>query len=115
MAMLIVAPVRCHLPDALRDDGRVWGVAVQLYGLRSERNGGVGDFSDLQTLTVGAAGLGADAVGLSPVHALFPTAPQRSGTYSPSRRTFLNVQLIDVAAGDEFAAAQTAGHAKSAG
>src|SRR5215831_7918293 len=39
---LIVCPGRCYQPAALGDSGRVWGPAVQLYALRSERNWGIG-------------------------------------------------------------------------
>src|SRR3954463_1808882 len=41
---LLSAPERCYLPPAMRGDGRVWGLAVQLYALRSPHNWGIGDF-----------------------------------------------------------------------
>lgn len=44
---LIIAPAACYQPPALQGGGRAWGFALQLYGLRSERNYGMGDFSDL--------------------------------------------------------------------
>lgn len=47
---LIVAPTTCYLPEAIAQDGRAWGPAVQLYSLRSRRNWGIGDFSDLNNL-----------------------------------------------------------------
>ena len=45
--LVIAAPARCYRPAALAEGGRIWGPAVQLYALRSERNWGVGDFGDL--------------------------------------------------------------------
>src|SRR5438270_386698 len=54
-ADLIVAPERCYLPAALGPGSRSWGLSCQLYGLRSERNWGIGDFTDLATLA-GIAG-----------------------------------------------------------
>ena len=38
--------IACFIPDWLKE-GRCWGVACQLYGLRSPRNAGIGDFEDL--------------------------------------------------------------------
>ena len=37
---LIVTPERCYQPPALANHQRVWGVALQLYALRSQRNWG---------------------------------------------------------------------------
>src|SRR5688572_13732977 len=39
----------CFEPDALRAQKR-WGLSVQLYTLRSDRNWGIGDFADLRQL-----------------------------------------------------------------
>ena len=93
---LIVAPPRCFLPEEEPDGGRrLWGLACQLYGLRSERNWGMGDFTDLARLAEQAAGLGAAAIGINPLHALFPADPGHISPYSPSSRLFLNVLYID--------------------
>lgn len=73
---------------------RSWGFAVQAYALRSARNWGIGDFEDLARLAEYAATLGADFVGVSPLHALFLAEPQRISPYSPSSRNFLNPLLI---------------------
>lgn len=104
-ALLVVAPRRCHLPPGLARGERRWGVSVQLYGLRSDRNWGMGDFTDLAGFAVAAAGLGADLVGLNPLHALFPEEPGRCSPYSPSSRLFLNPLYIDPEAVPEYAAA----------
>jgi len=99
---LIVTPASAHLPHKLEGDGRLWGFATQLYALRTERNWGVGDFSDLADLARQAAPLGAAAIGVNPLHALFPTQPERFSPYSPSGRSFLNVIYIDVEALPDF-------------
>jgi 4-alpha-glucanotransferase len=101
---LIVTPPRCFEPQALRRGGRMWGPAIQLYTLRSTRNWGVGDFTDLGGFAEAAARLGADVVGLNPLHALFPAEPDLCGPYSPSSRYFLNVIYIDPEAVPEFSA-----------
>lgn len=104
-ALLVVAPERCHLPPGLAAGERCWGVSVQLYGLRSDRNWGIGDFTDLAGFAAAAAGLGADLVGLNPLHALFPEEPGRCSPYSPSSRLFINPLYIDPEAVPEYAAA----------
>ena len=80
--------------QTLREYQGVWGVTCGLYGLRSERNWGVGDFEDLAVLAEHMAEKGADFIGLNPVHALFPNAPHLYSPYSPSSREFLNVMHI---------------------
>ena len=57
------------------DFDRCWLLAVQLYGVRSARNWGMGDFTDLADLIELAHHLGADGVGLNPLHALFDDRP----------------------------------------
>jgi 4-alpha-glucanotransferase len=75
-------------------DQRAWGLSVQTYALRSKRNWGIGDFEDLAQLAEFAAGLGADFLGVSPIHALFFADPSRISPYSPSSRDYLNPLLI---------------------
>jgi len=95
---LIVTPDRCHEPADLARGAKLWGVAVQLYALRSEHNWGIGDFTDLAELLRLAAGAGAGFVGISPVHALFFSDPGLYSPYSASSRHALNVMFIDVSA-----------------
>jgi len=92
--IFIVAP-----PAAFGGDfDRSWLLAVQLYGVRSEHNWGIGDFSDLQNVLKWSASLGAAGVGLNPLHALFDDEPDDCSPYSPNSRLFLNSIYIDVAA-----------------
>ena len=93
--LLIVAPDVCYQPEAVREDGRAWGPAVQLYAVRSRRNWGIGDFTDLRLLLEQWAQHGAGVVGLNPLHALFPHNPQHASPYSPSSRLFLNTLYLD--------------------
>jgi (1->4)-alpha-D-glucan 1-alpha-D-glucosylmutase len=97
-ATLAVAPLRCYRPASLRSGGRRYGAAVQLYSLRSRRNFGIGDFTDLATLVAQWAAAGADIVGVNPLHALFPQHPAHASPYSPSSRLFLNALYLDVQA-----------------
>ncbi|GIL40398.1 malto-oligosyltrehalose synthase [Roseiterribacter gracilis] len=103
-ARWIVAPPQCFQPWREGDEpGRYWGMAVQLYALRSPRNWGIGDFSDLEDLIERASAMGADAVGINPLHALFPDEPERVSPYSPSTRLYRNYLYLDVEAIEEFA------------
>ena len=85
--------IACFIPDWLKE-GRCWGVACQLYGLRSPRNAGIGDFEDLARFAELMAEAGADFVGVNPLHALFLAAPERCSPFSPSSRRFLNPLYI---------------------
>ena len=94
---LIVAPERCYIPDQLQQGMRWWGIALQLYSLRSHHNWGVGDFRDLGTVIDWAGKqLGAAVIGLNPLHALKNTKPYHISPYSPTSRLFLNDLYIDV-------------------
>jgi len=93
---LIVCPSRCYsVADAVGED-RLWGLSLQLYGLRSDRDWGIGDFSDLARFATAASGFGASLIGVNPLHALFPTEPRHASPYSPSSREALNPLYIDV-------------------
>ena len=95
---LIVTPEKCFEPADIARGSKRWGVAVQLYALRSEHNWGIGDFTDLAELLRSAAFVGAGFVGISPVHALFFSDPNLYSPYSASSRHALNVMFIDVSA-----------------
>ncbi len=88
------------------DDRRHWALAVQLYAVRSRRNWGHGDFTDLAQLVALAARHGASAIGLNPLHALFAGD---ASPYAPNSRLFLNALYIDVEAIPEFPGLATSG------
>ncbi len=77
---------------------RFWGVAVQMYLLRSERNWGIGDFSDLRRFVEIVREQGGQAVGVNPLHEMFLEAPEQCSPYSPLSRYMLNVLNLDVEA-----------------
>jgi 4-alpha-glucanotransferase len=77
------------------DFDRCWLLAVQLYSVRSARNWGIGDFTDLEALIELADHLGADGVGLNPLHALFDDRPGDCSPYSPNSRLLLNALFVD--------------------
>jgi 4-alpha-glucanotransferase len=95
---MIIAPRSCYQPPKIVAGNKAWGLSVQLYCLRSEKNWGVGDFSDLAFLIENAAKQGAQFVGLNPIHALYPANPNACSPYGPSSRRWLNFIYIDVTA-----------------
>jgi 4-alpha-glucanotransferase len=107
-ASLIVCPERAHQGGASAPR-RMWALAVQLYSVRSARNWGHGDFTDLLALVELAADLGASGVGLNPLHALFDDRPSEPSPYFPNSRLFLNPLYIDLDAVPEFPGLRAAG------
>ena len=85
----------CALPESIRTR-RSWGVACQLYSLRSDRNLGMGDFEDLANFAQIAGEAGASFVGVNPLHALFMADAGRFSPYSPSSRRFVNPLYIAI-------------------
>lgn len=99
---LIVAPKTCYNPNEAANY-RMWGLAAQLYSLKSENSWGMGDFGDLKNLVEESAKHGVTAIGLNPLHPLYPDNPGHISPYSPTSRCFLNTLYIDVTAVDNFA------------
>ncbi len=81
------ADATCVIPD------RQWGLAAQLYSLRSETDAGVGDLGSLSTLAEWGASQGAGFVLLSPLHAL---APGSESPYYPTSRCFRDINCLSV-------------------
>ncbi len=100
---LIVAPSHCHVPKVFQAAQKVWGLALQLYSLRSVTNWGVGDFSDLRNLVEWAGQeLGASLIGVNPLHALRNTRPHHISPYAPQSRLYVNELYIDIERLPEF-------------
>ena len=121
---LAVAPRRGFTVADAAPGRRIWGVAAQLYSLRGRRGEPFGEFGALADLCRSLGRQGADALAISPVHALFAADPARFGPYAPSTRLFLNVLFADPSIlladaqtgepGDELIDWPTAGAAKLA-
>ena len=98
-ALVVSAPRRCFE----RPGDRQWGVFLPLYALRSERNWGAGDLSDLGALIEWTRGLGGNVVGTLPILAAFLEEPFDPSPYSPVSRLFWNELYVDVERAPELA------------
>ncbi len=99
----LVCPDACYLPSEMANGTRLAGIALAAYGLRSDQNWGIGDFSDLERIIDWAADdLGVDFVGLQPLHAIFNRSPFNTSPYLPSSRLYPNYVYLDVPAIEDF-------------
>ncbi len=95
---MLVAPRRCYtMADAL-PGRKLWAPAVQIPSLRTDASKAFGDFVSLADAARTFGQRGADALAISPTHALFPADPSRYSPYAPSSRQFLNGLYGDPAA-----------------
>jgi 4-alpha-glucanotransferase len=102
-APLIVVPAKLEPPPRL-DGKRIWGLAVQLYSVQSERSWGMGDLTDLTDLAVwSGANHGAGYILVNPMHAAAPVAPMEPSPYLPTSRRFVNPLYLRPEAIPEFA------------
>ena len=100
---LIVTPDCAYRHPAVSDGGRAAGVAFALYGIRSRRNWGCGDFTDLRAVSEWAAGaLGASFIALNPLHAIHNRRPFNTSPYLPNCVFYQNFIYLDVEAIEDF-------------
>ena len=73
-----------------------WGLFAPIYALRSERNWGVGDFTDAAALATWGAQQGSSFFGTLPFLATYLDSPSDPSPYTPVSRFFWNELLVDV-------------------
>ena len=100
---VVVVPERAYPPR-----GRTWGIALQIYTLRSARNHGIGDFADLRAVCRLLGERGASYVGINPLHATFRGDPESASPYAAASRRWLNWLYIAV---DDVPEHGASGHA----
>ena len=106
---LVVCPEQAYLPENLSEGGKTAGFNVTLYGLRSERNWGCGDFTDLKALLEWAhSQVAFSFIGVNPLHALHNRVPYNASPYLPLSVYYKNHIYIDVEAVPEFAQSECA-------
>jgi 4-alpha-glucanotransferase len=106
---LIVCPDQAYLPERLAKGGKTAGFNVALYGLRSNRNWGCGDFTDLRALIDWAIKeVGFSFIGLNPLHALHNRVPYNTSPYLPLSIYYKNLIYLDIESVPEFASSSCA-------
>src|SRR6516164_4737997 len=99
----IVTPERAYMDPHLGRGGRAAGIAVSLYGVRSERNWGCGDFQDLRSVIDWVAEeLGASFVALNPLHAIHNRRPFNTSPYLPNSIFYQNYLYLDVEGMEDY-------------
>lgn len=105
----IVTPDRAWTPRRIGRGGRGAGIAVSLYGVRSDRNWGCGDFGDLlRVVDFAAEHLECSFVALNPLHAIHNRRPFNTSPYLPICTFYQNFLYLDVERMEDFAACQRA-------
>ncbi|MEM8701180.1 MAG: 4-alpha-glucanotransferase [Pseudomonadota bacterium] len=94
VALVPAAPERTPSLSSRLGTERVWGVTAALYGLKSERNLGMGDYADLAALAGTLGEKGASFLGINPIHDWGWSTTDIASPYSPSHRGFLNTMHI---------------------
>ncbi|MGP0071616.1 MAG: 4-alpha-glucanotransferase [Bryobacteraceae bacterium] len=107
-ARLIVCPSRAFEPPWLQE-GRAAGIAISLYGLRSQRNWGCGDTTDLKALTDWVVErTGTSFIALNPLHAIPNRQPYNTSPYLPNSIFYRNPIYLDIEAIPDFASCSRA-------
>jgi 4-alpha-glucanotransferase len=102
-ARWILCPDRAYFPERIAGNGRAGGIFFSLYGLRSDRNWGCGDFTDLCRLAEWVAtDLGASFIGLNPLHAIPNRQPYNTSPYLPVCSFYKNPIYLDLEAIEDF-------------
>ncbi|MCX6610239.1 MAG: 4-alpha-glucanotransferase [Acidobacteria bacterium] len=103
----ILAPDQCHFPNLKRPAN---GINCFLPSLRSERNWGAGDLSDLRDFAKRLAERApVDFIALNPLHAIHNRTPYNTSPYLPLSIFTHNLLYLDIQAMPEFAQSEVAG------
>lgn len=100
---VIVCPSQAWLSEYPTNGGRTAGVAFSLYGVRSQRNWGCGDFTDLHHIIDWVVrDIGGSFIALNPLHALHNRVPYNTSPYLPLSIFYKNFIYLDIEKIPEF-------------
>ena len=104
-----VCPDKAYVAPSLEGDRRSAGIAVSLYGVRSDKNWGIGDFGDLKEIVNWVADhLHGGVIGVNPLHATFNRRPFNTSPYLPMSRFYRNFIYLDIAVMEDYRASPDA-------
>jgi len=102
---LILTPDRAYLPADLRTAG----IAISLYGVRSNRNWGCGDLRDLRDVVDWVASdTTAGFIALNPLHAIHNRRPFNTSPYLPNSIFYQNCIYLDIESIEDFKSSRRA-------
>lgn len=102
-ARVIVCPDRAYQPEWMKTKSAA-GISVSLYSLRSRRNWGCGDFTDLkQFIDWATHSVSISFVGLNPLHSIPNRQPFNTSPYLPNCSYYRNPIYLDVENIEDFA------------
>jgi 4-alpha-glucanotransferase len=105
---LIVCPSHAYQPPWM-DSGRAAGIAISLYGVRSPRNWGCGDVTDLKAVIDWAVDqAGAGFISLNPLHAIANRQPYNTSPYLPNSVFYRNPIYLDLEQMEDFKSSEEA-------
>jgi 4-alpha-glucanotransferase len=92
---IIITPDCCYVPPE-QENGKTWGLSINLYSIRSCQNWGAGDFGDLKKIVKWVSELKGGFVGINPLHAIPNKKPFGISPYSPITRLYKNFIYLDI-------------------
>lgn len=92
---VIITPDFCYIPLGLQD-GKTWGLSINLYSIKSKENYGIGDLGDLKKIIKRVSDLKGGFVGINPLHFIPNKRPFGISPYSPISRLYKNFIYIDL-------------------
>lgn len=95
-AVVLTAPPRVGPAHVIPGAARTLATFLPLYALRTERDWGVGDLTDLGSLAAWSRSRGAPIVGTLPLLATYLDKPLDFSPYAPVSRLFYNELYLDV-------------------
>jgi 4-alpha-glucanotransferase len=100
---VVMCPSKAYVPSALHGDRRAAGIALSLYGVRSENNWGIGDIGDLKRIIDWVSEhLHGGMIGLNPLHATFNRSPFNTSPYLPISKFYRNYIYLDIPSIEDF-------------